>query len=67
MSPELHIQRDLLAGQSTADSIAGRIGLPSAAVLTILRRLERENLVSPKPLSCLTVWRLTLEGKNATL
>lgn len=50
MSPELKILRDLQAGQSTADSIAPRIGLPTAATEAILRRLKTEGKIKSRPL-----------------
>lgn len=63
MSIELHILRDLAAGRSTADSIAGRLHKPTDAVLAILRRLIVEGSVDSKPLSVLTVWHLTTAGR----
>ena len=50
MSPELHILRDLLAGQSTADSLAARVGLRPPAAEVILRRLQAEGKVHCHPL-----------------
>ena len=50
MSPELKILRDLQAGQSTADSIAPRIGLPTPATEVILRRLKAEGKIKSRPL-----------------
>lgn len=50
MSPELKILSDLAVGQSTADSIAPRIGLPTAATEVILRRLKAEGKIKSRPL-----------------
>lgn len=50
MSPELKILRDLAAGQSTADSLAPRVGMVTQAAEVILRRLEAEGQVTSRPL-----------------
>lgn len=50
MSPELKILRDLAAGQSTADYIARRIGIPTEAAEVILRRLEANGKIQSRPL-----------------
>lgn len=42
MTPENRILRDLTSGQSTADSLAPRVGLPTAAAEIILKRLVAE-------------------------
>ncbi len=59
MTTETKIRKDLKAGQSTADSIAGRINVPTGAVEVILARLKRGGSVSSRPLKNLTVWFLT--------
>ena len=50
MSPELKILRDLEAGQSTADSLAPRVGLAPEVAETILRRLKTEGKLTSHPL-----------------
>lgn len=42
--------RDLAAGQTTADSLAPRVGLRTEAAEIILRRLRSEGKVSSRPL-----------------
>lgn len=42
MDTQLHILRDLLAGQSTADSTAGRLGIHKDAATVIMERLVSE-------------------------
>ena len=50
MSPELKILRDLEAGQSTADSLAPRVGLAPEVAETILRRLRTDGKITSHPL-----------------
>ncbi len=45
MTLEALILKDLAVSQSTADSIAGRLNKPTAAIQAILSRLETENKV----------------------
>lgn len=59
MKPETAILRDLLAGQSTADSLAPRVRLQPIAATAILDRLVREKLVTRSDLNGLNVYRLT--------
>jgi hypothetical protein len=65
MSVEKHILRDLLAGPSTASSIAGRVDLHPAAVTSILARQQKSGEVASRPLACLTVWTLTEKTRQA--
>jgi predicted ArsR family transcriptional regulator len=56
------ILRDLSITQSTADSIAGRLGLPTEAVQLLLSQLVAKRLVESGPLAkhpSLLVYRLT--------
>jgi len=55
------ILRDLSISQSTADSIAGRIGLPTIAVELLLRQLIAKQQVQAFPLGTtnLLIYRLT--------
>lgn len=54
------ILRDLSISQSTADSIAGRLGLPTQAVQLLLSQLIAKRLVESFPLKDnLLVYRLT--------
>lgn len=57
------VRRDLLAGRSTADSIAGRLSLPTDVVTAILKDDEIAGMVDASPLKCLTIWDLTIEGR----
>ena len=50
MTPENKILRDLAAGQTTADSLAPRVGLHTQAADVILRRLLGENKIAAHPL-----------------
>lgn len=51
MTPEAKIIRDLAAGQTTADSLAPRVGLRTEAAEIILRRLITDGKVSSRPLA----------------
>lgn len=62
MSLDLPILRDLKAGQSTASSIAGRLGRTEAEIVARLGLMYVERFVDSKPLSVLTVWFLTEAG-----
>lgn len=54
------ILRDLSISQSTADSIAGRLGLPTQAVQLLLSQLIAKRLVESFPLKdSILVYRLT--------
>ncbi|MDP3851989.1 MAG: hypothetical protein U1E02_26625 [Hydrogenophaga sp.] len=64
MPIERHILRDLLSGQSTADSIAGRLNLNTEAAETILKRLARQGLINHRPLPPLTVWFLNPDTRR---
>ena len=57
------ILADLLIGPSTADSMAGRFGMADDAMLAALRDSEIAGTVESAPLKCLTVFRLTPEGR----
>jgi DNA-binding HxlR family transcriptional regulator len=65
MSPISHaILRDLTSGQSTSDSIAGRIGISEQITTANLRTLLADGYVSTIPIriagkDALTVYRLT--------
>jgi hypothetical protein len=59
MTPEKQILKDLLAGPSTASSLAGRVNLHPDAVTVILQRQQKSGQVASRPLACLTVWILT--------
>lgn len=59
MHPETAILRDLLAGQSTADSLAGRCGIHPGVAEAILYRLHRQGMVLFSKISVLRVWRLS--------
>jgi hypothetical protein len=50
MTPESRILRDLGAGPSTADSIAPRVRLATAAAEILLRRMEVEKKLESYPL-----------------
>lgn len=66
MSPRLHILRDLLVGQTTADSLALRLGMTNSQATAQLVTLKREKLVSSEPLyqmQNLHVYRITHEGR----
>lgn len=51
MKPETKILRDLAAGQTTADSLAPRCGMPTAAATVILDRMVKDGLVTSFPLA----------------
>ncbi len=54
------ILRDLSISQSTADSIAGRLGLPTQAVQLLLDQLIAKGQVESSPLGfSLVIYRLT--------
>jgi len=54
---------DLLAGQSTADSIAERLRIPTLVAEAMLRRHETDDLVFTGSINgCLKVYRLTAAG-----
>jgi predicted ArsR family transcriptional regulator len=57
---------DLLSGQSTADSIAGRLRIPCLVIESMLKRHQTDGLVATKPIAggTLTVWHLTHQGKQ---
>jgi hypothetical protein len=68
MSTDLHILRDLLAGPSTADSLAARIRISTDKTTGLLINLCRDKKVTSEPLGGLTnlqVYRLTLAGKES--
>ncbi len=77
MSPERAILRDLLGGQSTAGSIAIRVGMETDKVTIALVQQRREAYVASSPLmvagidplkdpapSQVIVWRLTEKGQQ---
>lgn len=57
---------DLSIGQSTADSIAGRLRVPTLVIEAMLKRHQADGLVATKPIAdgTLTAWHLTYEGKQ---
>lgn len=59
MLPETTILRDLLAGQSTADSLAPRCRLSTPAAEVILVRLVKSNQVIVDTSIGLRIYRLT--------
>jgi hypothetical protein len=64
MTLEDQILIDLLAGQSTASSIAGRVRTDAPAAAVILNRMERDGLVfHGLIMGHLEVWKLTTEGR----
>lgn len=63
----LAILKDLLISRSTADSTAGRLGLPEEHILIQLRDLLARELVEAQPLKNLTVWQLTYTGRTKAL
>jgi DNA-binding IscR family transcriptional regulator len=59
MSLEKHILADLSAGQSTADSIAGRLEKPEEMITTILKRMVKDGILTTTTiLDRLTVYKL---------
>lgn len=63
MTTPKQILLDLLAGQSTADSIAERLRIPVLVAEAMLRRHETDDLVvSGRINDCITVYRLTGTG-----
>jgi hypothetical protein len=57
---------DLLSGQSTADSIAGRLHVPTLVVEAMLHRHTKDGLTSSGTIgNALTVWKLTRDGHAA--
>lgn len=59
---------DLLSGQSTADSIAGRVRVPTLVIESMLKRHAKDGLVTPGIINdALTVYRLTSAGTEAAL
>ena len=57
---------DLLASQSSADSIAGRLRVPVLVIESMLHRHEKDGQVaSGKIADTITVWHLTPEGRIA--
>ena len=77
MTPSQQILADLLAGPSTADSIAGRIEMETDNVTVSLMGMRVDKLVSSAPImvasvrdefakpksSGILVWKLTEEGQ----
>jgi predicted ArsR family transcriptional regulator len=63
----LAILKDLLISSSTADSTAGRLGLPEEQIKLQLRNLLSQDLVEAQPLQQLTVWQLTCTGRTKAL
>jgi hypothetical protein len=59
MSLEILILRDLAAGQTTADSLAGRLKKHPEAIAQILTRLEsQKQIISLTIMDRLTVYKL---------
>lgn len=65
MTAQTTILRDLLAGQSTADSICGRTGLHPGVAEATLFRLHRQGLLLCLEISGLRVWRLTEKTRQS--
>ena len=71
MKTSLTILRDLAAGQSTIEPIAERLRLPSPVLIAFLADLITDGLVESSPIGNpkvgrnLTVYRLTLAGREA--
>ena len=55
---------DLLISQSTCDALAERMRIPMLAVRAMCERHERDGLLSQSKIAdCVTVWRLTENGR----
>ena len=66
MKTTTSILRDLLAGQSTPDSVAGRLKQPTKVIEAFISDLEFEGLVEPLEIAgTLTAYRLTDRGEQA--
>ena len=64
MTAQDQILTDLLIGQSTAGALAERMATDEQAVSTICDRMARDGLLEQtKIAACLTVWRLTDDGR----
>lgn len=59
MTIENRILRDLIAGQSTADSTAGRLGIATEAAEIIMERLVTEQKLQALDALGLRIFRLT--------
>ena len=61
------ILADLCAGQSTDDSIAGRLRIPCLVIEAMLKRHQADCLCGTREISdgTLTVWHLTDKGQDA--
>lgn len=67
LPPSIHILRDLLAGQSTIDSISQRQNYPEDQVTVALVILKQQGLVASHPIASLAgchAYRITYEGKQ---
>jgi hypothetical protein len=61
------ILSDLIHGQSTADSISGRLRIPCLVIEAMLKRHQADGLCATREISdgTLTVWHLTHTGQEA--
>ena len=56
---------DLLISQSSCDALAERMHCPMLAVRAMCQRHERDGLLSQSKIAdCVTVWRLTDNGRE---
>ena len=56
---------DLLISQSTCDALAERMRVPMLAVRAMCERHERDGLLKQSKIAdCVTVWRLTDNGRE---
>jgi predicted ArsR family transcriptional regulator len=59
---------DLLSGQATADSIAGRLKIPTRVIEAMLKRHAKDGLVVAGMINgTLTVYRLTTKGSETAI
>lgn len=57
---------DLIAGQSTADAISQRLGVPMLVIRAMCDRHRKDGLLHPNSIAggTLTAWSLTEEGRE---
>lgn len=67
MTIENRILRDLIAGQSTADSTAGRLGMACEAVEIIMERLVTEQKLLALDALGLRIYRLTDASRQSII
>jgi len=65
MSTPDAILLDLLIGDSTADSLSGRLGVPAEAITLMLQRHAIDGLVCSRGISAILIaWRITDAGRQ---